>query len=323
MLRTLLNATALYGQGQQGIARRCKFLLRALAQWPYSEHWFRYLQAQPELVTALPQQPQWLHKLQRPYLCAGYGTRTKLRLLRQHFELFLQRLPQPLRHSLLSRHAVFMAAVSGKSGMGYRVQLSVTHTMDKEGELMLTLQPETGGQRLATLAFSFGQDRQGRAQIYIGCLQGPSGQGGRDLFREVTKDLHGLMPKVLLMKSLYALARLMGIDTVLAVSNLAHVHNTAWRRYQSIQADYDAFWHSLGSTRLNARHFRLDTAGHERPLSEVPSSKRAQYQRRRALEHTIAEQFGRFWLTGPDRAMPASDPTTPPRPCCGPGLQAA
>ncbi|BBF85230.1 virulence factor VirK [Aquitalea magnusonii] len=297
MLSTLWNATYLYGHDRNKICllRRTKFLLRALIQLPHSAQWFRFLQEQPELAAALPQQRQWLHKLQRPYLCADYDSHNKLQLLHQHFSLFLERLPAALRSSLLQNQVLRMASIAGKSGMRYHIKLSLTQTMDKEGELMLTLEEESSRYHLATLAFSFGTDQEKMARIYIGCLQGPRHQGGREHFRAVTKDLHGLMPKVLLMKALYALARPMGIDTVLAVSNRSHVHQAAWHRYTAIQADYDAFWMMLGGCRLNDRHFQLKTSGIERPLADIPANKRAQYQRRRELEHSIAQQFTAFW----------------------------
>ncbi|WP_168190808.1 VirK/YbjX family protein [Aquitalea aquatilis] len=297
MLSTLWNATYLYGRERNKISllRRTKFLLRALIQLPHSVQWFRFLQEQPELAAALPQQRQWLHKLQRPYLCADYDSHSKLQLLHQHFSIFLRLMPKELRLSLLQNQALRMASITGKNGALYHIKLSLTQTMDKEGELMLTLVEESGGCNLATLAFSFGIDQQQAARIHIGCLQGPSHQGGREQFRAITKDLHGLMPKALLMKALYALARPMNIDTVLAVSNRAHVHQAAWHRYTVIQADYDAFWIMLGGSRLNDRHFQLKTTAIERPLTEVPANKRAQYQRRRALENSIAQQFAEFW----------------------------
>ena len=303
MLRTLWNATHLYGHdaNKRSLPRRLKFLLRALVQLPYSIEWFRFLQEQPELAAALPQQRQWLHKLQRPYLCAAYDSGSKLQLLRQHFALFLHRLPAQLRNALLQNDAVHMASISGKSGNAYHIKLALTQTMDKEGELMLTLEEESSQHILATLAFSFGAERQQDARIYIGCLQGPRHQGGREQFRLVTKDLHGLMPKVLLIKTLNALARLMNIDTVLAVSNQAHVHQSAWHRYTAIQADYDALWIQLGGIQLNPQHFMLKTRASVRPLSDLPSNKRAQYQRRYAMEDSITLQITQSWHE--DRAI--------------------
>lgn len=297
MLSTFWEATHCYAEpdNSKSLMHRAKFLLRALAQWPYSHRWFSYLTEHSELAAVLPRQPQWLHKLQRPYLCLGLSTGAKLRLLRQHYELFLTRLPDKLRARLLAERSLVMALVEGKSGARYRVELSLTHTMDKEGELMLTLVPDATQERLVTLAFSFGVGSNGDEQILLGCLQGPSNGDGRELFREATKDLHGLMPKMLMVKTLCMLARQMGIQHVLAVSNSGHIHNSRLHRYQRIHSDYDALWRSLGGTPFDRHFYLVSTSQPERPLSEIASSKRAQYQRRQALEMNIERQFAAYW----------------------------
>ncbi|MDN0083221.1 DUF535 family protein [Crenobacter sp. SG2305] len=297
MLSTIWEATHCYAEpdSSKSLMHKAKFLLRALAQWPYSHRWFRYLSEQSELAAVLPRQPQWLHKLQRPYLCQGLSTSAKLRLLRQHYELFLTRLPGKLRAHLLAEHSQVIARIEGKNGASYRIELSLTHTMDKEGELMLALFPEATRDRLVTLAFSFGIDTNGDGQILLGCVQGPSTGGGHEHFREITKDLHGLMPKMLMVKTLCMLARQMGIQYVLAVSNQGHVHNSRLHRYQQIHSDYDALWRSLGGAPFGRHFYLLSTNQPERPLSDIPSSKRAKYQRRRALELNIENQFTAYW----------------------------
>jgi len=298
MLRELWRATRLYGQEREekNCGRSIKFFTRALLQWPHSVRWFRFLRAQPELAAVLGQQPQWLHKLQRPYLCSGYGAETKLQLLRTHFGVFLTRLPRALRSRLLAEKSVCMARFRGKGGDVYEIHLAVTQIMDKEGELMLTLQSEAVAGRLATLAFSFGLDQFRQPRIYIGCLQGHKADCGRDQFRAMTKDLHGLMPKRLLVKALCMVARLMGVESLLAISNQSHVHNAGWHHYHAIQADYDGLWNSLGGVPLNRDYFRLNPNRPERALSEVASNKRAEYGRRLMMESNIADQFGLNWL---------------------------
>lgn len=313
MLDELWQATRLYGQGQQHKAtgRRVKFFLRALAQWPCSSRWFRFLQEQPELAAALPQQPQWLHKLQRPYLCAGYRAQHKLGLLCQHFTVFLGHLPAALRSRLLAGEAVAIARAQGKSGNAYVLRLATTRIMDKEGELMLTLEAEDSPDRLATLAFSFLLAPSGQAGIQIGCLQGPKLAGGREQFKRITKDLHGLMPKVLLVKALCDIGCRIGAETVLAVSNQAHVHNSAWHHYTAIQADYDGFWRDFGGVRLNRELFRFTAHRPRRDLSEVASHKRAQYARRQAVEDSIQAQINACLAYGHQTETPAAEAASP------------
>jgi hypothetical protein len=272
-----------------------KFFLRAVLHAPSSVRWFRYLAARPELAAALPAQPQWLHKLQRPYLCVGHDTASRLGLLREHYALFFALFSRTLRQRLFNEEAVTLARLAGKSGAGYRIDLALTRTMDKEGELMLLFVCDDTQERLVTLAFSLGRDWAGSGQILLGCLQGPRAQGGRERFRAVTKDLHGMMPKILMVKAACALARRLGLRRVLAVSNRGHVHRSRWGRYSDVRADYDATWSGLGGVPAGERFFELDCRAQACDPSRVPSSKRAQYLRRKALEDDIEGQFAAFW----------------------------
>jgi len=293
MITTLWTASNLYTHTANAGAgrRRVKFLLRALLQWPYSKRWFHYLSSHPELAAALPHQPQWLHKLQRPYVCTDFDCATKLRVLQQHFSIFLTQLPATLIFQLLRVPSVVVATIEGKSQARYRIELSLTRIMDKEGELMLTLVPEATQERLVTLAFSFSKDDAGQCQVLLGCLQGPQASGGRERFREVTKDLHGLMPKTLLVKALCALSLQLGMNKVLAISNRGHVHNSHWRGYHAISSDYDALWITMGGVASSENFFQIPSWQPERNLAAVASNKRAQYQRRQALEAGIAAQL--------------------------------
>ncbi len=294
MTSSLLHASRLYA-ANGSTSRQVKFLLRSATHWTTAARWLGFLQAQPELAAAMASQRQWLHKLQRPYLCKAFGAQRKLMALQDHFSLFLRRFPSQLRQTLLTESKVEIARVVGKSGAAYRVMLSLTHTMDKEGELMLSLLAEEGDDRLTTLAFSFVRSESGRYEAVLGCLQGPASRDGRERFREMTKDLHGLMPKALMMRALYALCRKVGVLDVLAVSNAGHVHNSRWRRYHAISADYDAFWESLGGAPANDFFWRLSAFAPQRDLADVPSRKRAQYQRRQKLETELEDSVSAFW----------------------------
>ncbi|WP_028536498.1 VirK/YbjX family protein [Paludibacterium yongneupense] len=306
MLRTIWNTARVYGQAQSDGKRfrQAKFLLRALLQYSHSALWFRFLASEPELATVVPRQPQWLHKLQRPYLCVDFNTADKLCLLRRHYVLFHSLFSPPLRQHLLGERAVPLARFAGKSGEFYLIELALTHTMDKEGELMLNLVCARSQQRLVTLAFSLGCDDTGDSRVLLGCLQGPQGTDGRERFREVTRDLYGMMPKILMVKALCIISRLLGIRHLLAVSNRGHVHNR--RGYSAIRSDYDAVWRSLGGMPAGPHFFALDSRLPARDPATVPSAKRAQYQRRKALETEIEAQFvlnGGFCTIAPHRAF--------------------
>ena len=62
--------------------------------------------------------------------------------------------------------------------------------------------------------------------MHIGMLQGPAGsiENRHALIKDLTKSLHGLRTKSLLVEMALMLSRILGINKVKAISNKGHIY---------------------------------------------------------------------------------------------------
>lgn len=268
---------------------RCKFLFRSLLTLPLTLRLLNAFIADPELLAFLRRNPRLGAKLHRPYLTKNLGCRGKLAVLRAHYRLECQRFPAGCLHKLLRDEALELASGTGRNGRPYRLVLAHSHGYEKEGELSLQLRNAVDAV-LVTLTFSLSDGRDG-PMLIIGGLQGPRRcDGDAGTIRDATKALNGLFPKRVVVEALVCLARELGIAQVVAVGRACHVYRS-WRYRRHFSADYDLFWESLGATRQPDGLFRLPLPLPRRPLEEIASKKRAEYQRRYLLLDALNDQM--------------------------------
>lgn len=267
---------------------RCKFLLRSLLTLPLTLRLLDGFIADPALLAFLRRNPRLGAKLHRPYLTRSLGGRGKLAILRAHYRLECQRFPVGCLHVLLRDEALELATGTGRNGRPYRLVLAHTHGYEKEGELSLQLCNSLDAV-LVTLTFSLSDGRDG-PMLIVGGLQGPRRcDGDAETIRDATKALNGLFPKRVVVEALVCLARELGIERVVAVGRASHVYRS-WRYRRHFSADYDQFWQSLGATQQPDGLFRLPLPLPRRPLEDIASKKRAEYQRRYLLLDSLDEQ---------------------------------
>ena len=118
------------------------------------------------------------------------------------------------------------------------------------------------------------------ATIAIGCIQGPDGPNSKDLVRDLTRNMHGMRPKQLMLSLAYAFARQLGIERILAVANAAHPLR---RVREKFQADYDAFWLEQKGRNVGDGWFMLPEALSRKSELEVSSHHRSAFRRREAM----------------------------------------
>jgi hypothetical protein len=114
-------------------------------------------------------------------------------------------------------------------------------------------------------------------------LQGPRKEFGHECIRTATKACHGLFPKRLVLEALTVIAREMGCQQVLAVCKDSHIYSS-WRYRKEFQADYDSFWLDIGAEKINTEYFRIPFPIPRKPMEEIASKKRSEYNRRYALD---------------------------------------
>lgn len=271
---------------------KAKFLLRSLLMPSITLRYLKNIIAIPAMQKAVKIRPMLPTKIHRPYLSTTLHPAERVDAICAHYT-FVEQLANPfLKQAFLSLDDYCLARFVGKNGERFSLICS-TSRYDKEGEA--TLRIRFNDVVLASLTFSVIHD-QNQLTIVIGGLQGK----GRDQTRELTKDASkacfGLFPKRLLLECLLTLASLTGIQRILAVGDENHVYQClryCYRKNKVRFSSYSEFWQSLSAGRNAAGLYQLPLTITRKTLDELPSRKRAQYQRRYQLLDDIQDQIRR------------------------------
>ena len=270
-----------------GILKRVKYCLRGLAYPRCTKEWFDLLQT-PELAVIVNNHPCLFHKIQRPYLNRSLNTHQRVEALRQHYGFVAAHFPPRLMREIYTTPGLLLATIRTAEIGCFDVRLGFSDKQ-KEGDLSIGLSDQKSGAELFTLSFSFSKYQAGHKEIFIGGLQGHT-LAGKELVVSITRHLHGLRPKALLVFVLQQLAVHWGISQLRAVSNSQHIYRHFQKR-RKFRASYDEFWIECGGRLAEDGMFDLPVAFVPREISTIRANKRQMYRRRYAMLSAIAEQI--------------------------------
>lgn len=242
---------------------------------PGSSH-SEYLRARPETLGVL----LW------PYQCSAWSLPERARRIVSHFQLLddeLDMLRFPLDAKLLLVDLEAWAP-------GWRICLEHPMWLQREGLFAISL--FHGGYRAFSLAFSF--TGGARRELFIGGLQGRKSEHALEMYKRVTKQLHGTRPRDLMIELVRILAVKLRINHILAVAEefrYSHHPYFGSGHAKTPQLDYDAAWAERGGVRVAPTHFELPLKPNRRPLETVIASKRSQYRKRYEMLDAIEAQL--------------------------------
>ena len=242
LLNTLAKTAPLIHPGcsPKSLLKQAKHCLRGLAFAGPTADWFELLQC-PELAVVAGHHPCLFQKLQRPYLHRHLNTRQRFLALRQHYQFVVAEFSPLIRQEIYATPGKLLAVLplDGIGKFGLRLSCS---RQEKEGDLMIGLVDMTINVTLFTLAFSVTRYETRPRELFIGGLQGIkyAGQASeKKLIIALTRGLHGLRPKALLLFAVQVLAGLWGVTRIRAVSNEMHIYQH-WQKRRRVAANYDA-----------------------------------------------------------------------------------
>lgn len=267
-------------------SRRLRFYLRSALSLRSSAIWFDTLDNFEGLGQCVLHEPDMAEKLHRPYRRKGLSVKNRLELLLDH-----NRIVMHLGWSDLVAKAyqgrVEIASFADRDGNVLQLVLDRPGQFGKEGELALHL--VDSDTRLYSACFSF-RESDGIRELDVGCIQGPDLQDARQSVRELTRGLHGLRPRSLILEALRSIANTAGCARLRVVGNANHIYRSL-RKRRKIAFDYDAFCAEAKGVTASTGDWLLPVRIELRPLAEIPSKKRAETNRRRAMLSQID------WLT--------------------------
>ncbi len=267
------------------------YLLRCLVNPVASVRYYYGLQSLDDIDAILAVQPMLPAKIHRPYLHKGGRAWIRGKNIIGHYR-FVQNLPREYSRFFLPREPVSLVKFSGKYGEHFDIYCS-SCSFDREGELMLSLY--FNKIPVARLSFSIIPTEAGHS-AFIGGLQGAPKDIGPEVIRTATKACYGLFPKRIIFEALCSLMALCGVTDILAVSEHSHVFRQLRYRYQkrkTFVAIYSDFWKSVAGQPYG-HWYKLPIHAVRKPLSDIASKKRSEYQKRYTLLDHIHEAIATF-----------------------------
>jgi len=290
LINTLVETAPLVHPGRKlgSFCKQFKHCARGLAHASASSEWFNLLQC-PELVDVARNHPYLFQKLQRPYLNLTLNTRQRLAALRQHYSFVATHFSPAQRREIYATPGKRLAALplEGVGNFGLRLSCS---RLEKEGDLVIGLVNTDTGAVLFTLAFTVTRFDTEPREIFVGGLQGNKRANDKDLIIAITRSMHGLRPKALLLFALQQLAAGWGVARLRAAGDATHIYRH-WRKQKQLAASYDEMWIESGGTLAEDGMFDLPATFVPRDVSTLKPNKRQMYRRRYVLLAEIAEQM--------------------------------
>jgi hypothetical protein len=270
-----------------GLLKRAKYVARGLAFPKCTGEWFQFLQ-RPELAVVIQNHPYLYHKLQRPYLTCNLSTRERLEALKEHYGFVTEQFSAEGMRSLYSKSGLVLASFPVKDAGQYELRLGCSRK-EKEGDLTVGFAKADLSGNLATLSFSIWKYRNGHKEIFIGGLQG-NRSVDKEFIVTLTRGLHGLRPKALLVFVMQQLATCWKIPHLRAVSDTTHIYRHFQKR-KVVSASYDGFWLECGGILSADGMFDLPSTFVPRDIALIKVNKRQMYRRRYKTLGELADQI--------------------------------
>ncbi|KNZ82747.1 hypothetical protein AFL46_19325 [Providencia stuartii] len=175
----------------------------------------------------------------------------------------------------IDRQGLKVADIELKSGDYAQLRL-VYSQYPREGDLTLHLLNETGDD-IYLMSFSFGTE----GQLYICSLQGPATEQSTEQVKSITKQMHGMRPKNLLMSSIYAVAAFFHCTSIMGISNHCHI------KRQHLKSSYDNFWQECNGTVSADGWYHLPLTEPVRDIESVKSQHRSAFRKRESLREAM------------------------------------
>lgn len=221
-----------------------------------------------------------LEQATRAFFYAGSTVRARVDLIRAHYA-YLEETLKPEDFIRLGYDGIHEIWHSSDTDILWNAYLKFEPGQRKEG--LLSVMMDVDGTHLYQIVFWIDR-RDGVPTLVIGAMQGPNTEDAQDFVREMTKRAHRFRTKNLILYMVQAVARALGMQRILAVSNAGYYANNHIRRDRKLKTDFGAFWEEAGGWETaDKRFYELPLVFPRKSMEEVPTRKRAVYRRRFAM----------------------------------------
>jgi len=240
---------------------------------------FRTLFEHANLKEVIRLHPEILEKWHSPYVCADWNAQERQAELMSHFSL-LSDLFGKNTAKIFKPEGLRLYNFTGHDKGRYSVELFPGY--QNEGALGIRI---CDSERREVYALSLHLSRTSETICYIGALQGPNDRipDRNSAIVSITRGLHGLRPKALLIESLYMIAPLLNIERIYGVSNAGNIYTTKEHgcgNKKDIFFDRDALWREYLAEPVGTRQFLFPKHLMRKDIAALKPNKRSMYRKR-------------------------------------------
>jgi len=255
---------------------------RAVVLFPTIRKWYE-ISDNPLLSLALERFPLMHGMIYWPYINHTWPMEHRLDVIDQHYRMLGDSAAIIARATF---EEVELAQLDEYPGL--RLVLDKTVWFLREGEIVLNL--FVRDQRIYSLAFTLGLE-DSKPIVLVGALQGSNSEAAKVLYRDITRALHGIRPRDLLMVALKLLCGEFRISRIWAVSSDNRQHNSPYfgdSHKEKVLVSYNNVWQEHGGIDYDNGFFEIPVSIRHKEMSEIPTRKRATYRRRYQMLENMA-----------------------------------
>lgn len=206
----------------------------------------------------------------------------RVRIVESHMLFLREHIQKRVFLSLYRRES--LPLWSGIPCMGEQMTASLFFEYGQRKEGLLSVILRLGAASLYQIIFWIALAKDGTYAMWIGAMQGPNMAHARDVVKQATKVCHSYRTKNLVLYIAQAVARMLGLRHIFAVTNSGYYANNHVRVDRKLKTDFSEFWREAGGVNTDdTRFMELPLIEVRKTMEEVPTRKRAVYRRRFAM----------------------------------------
>ena len=232
----------------------------------------------------IAQRPEIVGAIVWPYQCNSWDAKTRLKRIEEHYCIIEYIYPKIDFHV----NGALKLIDLGDVYENLHVLIDRPKWFMREGQLVINL--FLNKVRIYSLAFSFAHE-SGKVVAYVGALQGRDLDGILDVYRNITKLLHGMRPQDFLFELFRIFCRNVGVSMIYAVSESYRHHRSSYfgnfDDFDKPTLNYDKIWLERGGILDSPDFFMLGIEPHLKNMEQIPSNKRSMYRQRYNLLESV------------------------------------
>lgn len=270
------------------LKKKIKYVFRNLIYYKYTKKLASFIMNDKFLNENIYKYPVLCSKIHRPYITNSIKQQKKVNIITSSYNFINNFFKEDFLNELYKNGSCKICEIEGKNEEKLFFYFKIYTDFEKEGEFNIICNNREGVQ-ISKLTFSFNENK-----LIIGGLQGMQKDGNTEEIKKITKNFYGEFPKKMTIEVLYSLFPEL---EKIAVGNDGHIYLSLRYKYKSsrkISADYDEFWESLGSKKVDSIFWLLPKELVRKKIEDIPSKKRSQYTNRYKVLDTLEENIKIF-----------------------------